>query len=269
MLRYLATGFRRFGLFPMQPHVRKHWEIYAVIDGKLGCLFPKKQEYELKSRYLWVFPPETSHGWIGEKSNRCRVVVFAFANIPFPLNEVSRKNQYYGHSLSEIECLRLLAIEKELRPHLQSPNSFSPLYFQKAVLELATIALSDKVPMVFEKSAALASQKLENALIWFSENMSKNPSLDEISKAIGTPVSQLRRLFWKVQKRAPKSALTEVRMQRAAQLLGQSNMKLDEIASQCGFIYSSAFCRAFKAAYRCSPNVWRKALPRGYREPSS
>src|SRR5277367_4504406 len=66
MLRYLGAGVRRFGLYPMHIHQRDNWEFFAVLRGKCGPVLNETGPAILQRSHLWIFPPETAHGWKGD-----------------------------------------------------------------------------------------------------------------------------------------------------------------------------------------------------------
>ena len=53
--------------------------------------------------------------------------------------------------------------------------------------------------------------------------------------------------------------LTKVRMEAAANLLINKNMKISELINKVGYFSSQSFCRAFKNYYKCSTGEYRKA----------
>lgn len=74
-------------------------------------------------------------------------------------------------------------------------------------------------------------------------------SLEEVGEASSLSVPQLVRQFKSAFGITPHRYLAKVRLQRAAELLQQSNTPVNEIAWTCGFENASAFSRAFRAAY--------------------
>lgn len=64
-----------------------------------------------------------------------------------------------------------------------------------------------------------------------------------LRKATGHTFSQLVRTY---------------RLRRAAELLAQSSLKLEDICEQIGYQDTTQFIRYFKQAYHCTPHVYRK-----------
>ena len=72
---------------------------------------------------------------------------------------------------------------------------------------------------------------------------------------LSTP--QLIRQFKSVFGRTPYQYLIDIRLQRAAYLLLQTADDIRDITWASGFNDTSAFCRAFRAAYGISPGQFR------------
>ncbi|NQX56968.1 helix-turn-helix transcriptional regulator [Pedobacter panaciterrae] len=83
--------------------------------------------------------------------------------------------------------------------------------------------------------------------------------LDTLSSNACLSVPQLVRQFKSVFKTTPYQYLIQIRLDRAVELLKNSNKPVHEITWQCGFENVSAFCRAFKSAYGTQPLIFRKA----------
>lgn len=79
-----------------------------------------------------------------------------------------------------------------------------------------------------------------------------------ISAAACLSVPQLIRQFKTVFQCTPHQYLVRLRLQHAAGLLMQKDEPVNAITWQVGFENTSAFCRAFKAAYGLSPEAYRK-----------
>jgi AraC family transcriptional regulator of arabinose operon len=58
--------------------------------------------------------------------------------------------------------------------------------------------------------------------------------------------------------------LTEKRLQRAADLLVHSDMRVKEIASSVGYVHAPSFIRAFVRRFRESPREYRKRKGANY-----
>lgn len=84
-----------------------------------------------------------------------------------------------------------------------------------------------------------------------------NLDLDALSKSACLSVPQLVRQFKTVFNTTPYQYLIRVRLKNAADILQNTRKPVHEIAWQCGFENTSAFCRAFKSAYGEQPINFR------------
>jgi transcriptional regulator GlxA family with amidase domain len=69
--------------------------------------------------------------------------------------------------------------------------------------------------------------------------------------------SHLQHLFKQATGKALGRALTEKRLQRAAQLLASTNLSIKEIAYAVGYEHTSSFTRAFERRYQHAPRHYR------------
>ncbi len=266
MLRYLASGQRKFGLHPMAAHARPNWEFYAVVRGKIAPTMDGKQDSPLRSRHLWIFPPGAVHGWRGEYDTSARIVAFHFGAIPAPLDSIVREAGCHGVTLNAADGRLILSLEEQVRPHYHQPNSFSNVYFDYALHRLSLLALRNLSPQNLETPKATVLRKVDAAINWYSENLAHRPKITETAAAVHVSPSHLRRLFWQVNQESPQTAFTRLKMQRALHLMAESDMKLEALALSCGFSSASDFCRAFKQQHKISPDLWRRTFLKPYDE---
>jgi AraC family transcriptional regulator len=267
MLRYMAIGIRRFGLYPMYVHQRDNWEFFAVLRGKCGAVLAETQQAPLRQHCLWVFPPEVAHGWKGEGTSRCKIAVFHFGKVPPLLEKITRERGYLECELTPNQIRRLVEIQEELRVPYGSVTEKSLMLFDKALLELSLIALSETPFSPDQSGVDYGLEKVQECLAWYNDHMPNQPKLEEAAQAVNVSIRHLRRLFWQARRESPLAAFTRLRLERAMGLLSLSNLKLDAVARQCGFSSSSDFCRVFKAHRHVSPDAWRKRHLPAYKEP--
>ena len=257
MLQYITSGGRRFGDHPMPPHTRLNWEFYAVVRGKCAPSMPSQEHSAMNQRTLWVFPPDCTHGWRGLKSKECRVVCFHFASVPSPLREIALKKNYKEYQLTEEQCKRLKILMNELIPHFETPTNFSNLVFERALLELTFMALGDVQEIPIAELAQSNMHKVNAAIAWYLDHLSKPPRLEEVAAHVHSSVSNLRRIFILILNESPQSVFTRLRLRAAMVLMSESNMKIERVAEQCGYSSASDFSRAFSKEFKISPSAWR------------
>jgi AraC family transcriptional regulator len=87
--------------------------------------------------------------------------------------------------------------------------------------------------------------------------------LDELARAAHVSRGHLVRLFQRELGVTPARALRMLRLDRAAQLVAQTNFRLKEIAEMTGFATAFHFSRAFRELYQRSPRAFRAYMMAG------
>jgi AraC family transcriptional regulator len=113
----------------------------------------------------------------------------------------------------------------------------------------------------------VASFRVERALTWYTEHLARNPSVKEVAEVIHVSPSHLRRLFAEVRSASPKELFRRARLEKAQDLLGRTNLPLDEIARLCGYASASHFCRDYKTVHHFTPSTWRRRLSDRFARP--
>lgn len=266
MLRHFAQGQRRFGIYPMRVHPRMVWEFYVVLKGRIAPILESGAQPLADKPTLWIFPPECSHGWTGQK-RAAEVVVFHFGYVPAILNHRACEHGFMEIALSASDVKTILRLAHELKPHFERPNLLSPVIYQKALCDLTLIACGKNEVESLPTMRNLDLHKVEVVMAWYHQHLHERPTIQQAAQAAHVSVSHLRRLFWKYRKESPQDAFMRLRLELAVQRMTESYDRLDVIAQECGFGSTSDLCRRFKAAYGTSAGQWRRKWTPTYREP--
>ena len=107
---------------------------------------------------------------------------------------------------------------------------------------------------------ALEDQRLARAIDKILENPSGNHTVESLADLATMSRSAFAERFAETFGRSPMSLVHDVRMQRAAQLLRQGMLSIDEVADRVGFSSRSHFSQAFKKHSGVSPARFREAV---------
>jgi AraC family transcriptional regulator of adaptative response / methylphosphotriester-DNA alkyltransferase methyltransferase len=95
----------------------------------------------------------------------------------------------------------------------------------------------------------------------------KDLSVDTIAHRVATSRRQLQRVYAEVGDTTFREHLTEIRMQRAAELLANQRISVREIAGRVGYRQPAHFAKAFYRYHGVNPSVARRRAtgppPRG------
>lgn len=259
MLQYLTFGERRFGSHPMPPHSRLNWEFYAVIKGECAPLFPNNHSTPLKNGTLWIFPPKSTHGWKGKPGSKCQIVCMHFVSVPSPLRELAIKHSFKECQISNVQGNALLTLAKQLARHFEHPTDLTHLTYERALLELTFIALSDFKENPLPELAQSMTHKVNAGILWYQEHLHRSPKVDDVAAYLNISTSQLRKIFIQVLNESPQSVFMRLRLRAAMIMMSESNLKLEAVAEKCGYSSASHLTRAFIKEFKISPNSWRIA----------
>lgn len=88
-------------------------------------------------------------------------------------------------------------------------------------------------------------------------NLGGDLSLTRLSLVVHHSPTYLSRLYKRVTGRMLSDYITEERMNKARQLLSQTTVKIQDIATQVGYEAAPQFNRSFKKAFRMTPQEYR------------
>ena len=106
-------------------------------------------------------------------------------------------------------------------------------------------------------------QHVERAKRYLLEHIEQETSLEELSAAIGVSKFYLIRIFKAHFGTSPMEYLRGVRMQRACDLLLETNLSVKEIGKQLSYSSSYHFAQCFRQYAGCNPSVFRRSMRAG------
>ena len=239
---------------------RQNWEFMVALEGRQKLVSHNGRNLlnkSFQSQSLWICPPGSDHGWSVPPGESSWVFVMHFASIPPTLEQFLSRTKYGCVHFGSEEGQRLKEMLFRVVPHYHNPIFASSLYFQAVLCELSAFYIEHsslaKTP-AFDDSA----RKVAQVMRWFRENLSDATSVSAAAASIGVSPGYLQRLFVSELGKPPKVVFKEIVMERARELLLQSNLSRKEVAILCGFAGFSQFYRAFHRFHGDTPTDWVK-----------
>lgn len=99
---------------------------------------------------------------------------------------------------------------------------------------------------------------LADLVTYARSEISSGVTVEALAQHAGLSLSSLERYVKRHLRMTPLELLQRIRMNHARHLLEASTLKIGEIALECGYESFSAFSRAFKHTFGCSPGQLRK-----------
>ena len=95
--------------------------------------------------------------------------------------------------------------------------------------------------------------KLSTVIQVMEQNIEEPISPSILARDVGMSTRQLERLFRRYLNRSPKRYYMEIRLQKARNLLMQTDMSVINVALACGFASPSHFSKCYRAHYDTTP----------------
>ncbi len=139
-----------------------------------------------------------------------------------------------------------------------------------AIPQLPVIVPPEKI-ITRQSTDVLAVSHLPTAraINFIFENYAKLIGVEEVSRYAGITLNALHKNFREHVGKVPSEFLREVRMNRAKELLEETDLTLDQIAKQTGYSCAMTLYAAFKRLFHLTPGAYRnQSSPHPRRRPS-
>jgi transcriptional regulator GlxA family with amidase domain len=110
-------------------------------------------------------------------------------------------------------------------------------------------------PATIQRRRAL----FEDALAIVEREYKDNISLDDVARRIAASRRQLQRAFREAGDTSFRTELQRVRMQKAADLLRNGDLPVNQVASAVGYRQPAQFAKAFRRHHGTPPSAYRAA----------
>lgn len=160
------------------------------------------------------------------------------------------------------EASRLTSEHQELIRALQHPPanpSARRMWSHAKALEVAAslfYAPAVTEELFCDRIKRLNRERVQKVMAVLKENLAGPPSLEEIGRRVGCSHFHLSRIFSEEMGRGIFQHLRELRLERAAALLCEGEMKITQIALEVGYASPSHFTTAFREVFGCCPGLY-------------
>lgn len=228
----------------LSAHTHVHWEFIYFLKGS-GKVDLPDTSYAPHQFHLVVYPPLMPHA---EASNPRDPQQTVFLMIDVQTEDMKQMPLMLPDVGGEMGWLasRILAEVDSGRGGQQLIN-----YYARAFL--------CHVEHAWQQGKEVHTDLAQLAAQYLAVNYHQPLSLSEVASAVNTTRSHLSHLFRKRWGITPSNYLMQLRLQAAQRLLCTTELRVGDVATQCGFTDPLYFSRVFHRAMDQAPSEYRMA----------
>jgi len=232
-----------------------HFTSIEFVSAGAGMLTMQGERHDLKPGTILVYGRGISHQIAAIPDHPMTKYFVAFAGQGG--RELLKENKLQLGSVVQMthpeQILQLFndLIDFGLSDHANRPRLCTTT-LQYLVMKMGILSVPDRVV----KSPGLATY--ERCRRFIEENYLSVTSLQNVAEACHLDLAYLCRLFQRFGRESPAQYLQHLRMNRAVDLLQNSDRLVKEVAEELGFSDPYNFSRAFKRVFGVSPAFLQK-----------
>ena len=255
--------------FPL--HWHEEMEIIYVIEGNINITI-QNNEYTVHKNEIALIAPESIHS-IRQHNDEPAVyfnILFRFSMLSGGEEAICKKkylDPIYERKFIMPEYLDdSNPIKNELEPLINNLTDINwpdgnknELLIKARLLEIMHIIKNHcKKAQGDEKNANEVNRKIKKSLIYLETNYHENITIAQIAKVSNFSESYFSKLFRQLTGSSFTRYLKDYRLERAAQMLRNSDSRVSDVAFLVGFNNLSYFTRAFKTKYKINPKAYKE-----------
>ncbi len=249
--------------------LHSHSDITEIIFVKQGSLnvYMEQEKFTLSEGDIFVINPREKHfteGFVGTHIHIAQLgtsLISNFYMIPANIQNYlpsEKQKKMKIHSII-LESLKLI--------HKFNSNTFDQSYigndiYDKTIIKLEIMKLYSLLAKFFSNTksqrAAYLSENSETIEDFIKNNLEKNISIKDIAKLLNYSESYTGKIVKEMMCGGFKKTLNKHRIDRACDLLYDTDYSIEFISEQCGFNTTRAFYKQFSKTIGMSPSQYRK-----------
>jgi transcriptional regulator GlxA family with amidase domain len=125
-----------------------------------------------------------------------------------------------------------------------------------------TVTQHHHTPMPVQRPATtrLRTSLFHDAVAIVRSEYGSDLALDDVARRVASSRRQLQRAYAEIGNTTFREHLTAVRMQRAAELLGDRGLTVRDVARRVGYRQPAQFAKAFRRHHGVAPSDYRSRL---------
>ena len=234
------------------------WGFYQSPNEQLGLLLDDGNIHQVRDSDITVIPPwcpfihhiTNDQGWhqfiLCSLPHFPDVLIQRLFKIPFYLSDPTIAHEFK----------QFMHIENNM------PNLIKALHSQslasKCFLALINECDENQRQLLIDPNKSWL--RLEPVLDYIRAHLADNIGVDELANLLGVSSDHFTRLFKRMLNQTPIQYIIQQRVSKAAELLCDSDLNLDQIAIDCGFPNRRYLSRRFSESFGMPPAHFRKHI---------
>ena len=250
----LITHFNR-EKYHHEDHIHLFSEVVYILKGEMDVKVDDATE-TAKEGDIIIVPPLTVHGYSTKEYNEHWMCTFSN---DFISDFISEKELYAGgerHVFTPSEDLKAYLSQRLL------DSNRKPMPLDAGMTRFFKATLHAVFEEYFRSVAAETERRhihvIAAILLYMHEHSAENISLDSIGKALGYSPKYVSKSLGYIKGLNFYRLLNSFRAERAKKLLSRTNLRIIDIAIECGYSSERSFQRAFQQIVGKKPSEYRK-----------
>jgi len=253
----------------LNTHCHAFYQIIYFVDGR-GSFFLDNETYPLLPGAFFLIAPQVKHGFESSGLKRAKTLDIKFEIIDEQFAQIARSHA--GACIDDGSRI------KQLLERIRHEGESKQTYFD-AVASLLLGQLIYELARQKEQSPKKAGLLRESGLVTYEPseaaqrleqyaalNFAKDITLEEAALHIGYNKSYVGRVFRESYGCTFTQYIRKIRIQKAKELIAETDLSLKTISWQVGFKTIYHFTRVFKELEGMSPGEWRQKEQAGIRK---
>lgn len=269
-------SYGRFQCSELSPHKNRGMEITYIEKGMMEWMVEGVPE-NIESGSIYFTLPWQVHGSVNprepdntiwhvlfhlEKEYPEAQNVFGFPkSFGFSREEMNVLSRIFAgtthHSFPASAAMRILmpTLINELQSTHELRNAHTTTLLRAILVELKRIITGE---VLGSGRYTYSEQKVQDLIAGLPTRCDEGWTLAGMAEECGIQRTQLNKIFQKLTGSTPMEYLFRIRIERAKTLLRETDVKIIDIAMECGYATSQYFANSFKQATGATPSQYRK-----------
>lgn len=239
------------------PGQREEYIIHFICEGK-GIYKVNGTTHQLQKGDFFVIPPNTEVYYKADETEPWDYLWVGFNGIKATTYlthagiDAEHLTGHYQNTSYILACIQQMVLARTLTYHNELKRQAALLQILAALMEVHHDTLSPE-----EQHEYPHRVYLQQALEYMNTHIKENIKINEIAAFIGIDRSYLSSIFKNTLHISPQEYLLQLRIDRAAELLKNTDEKISVIANEIGYSDPLTFTKMFKKVKGMSPSDWR------------